>query len=602
MSESIPSQSENTLIAGGRQDPLLPHLIHNINQAIELEFSVAFILRSGIELIREHLEDFLNRQGKARILTGDYQYVTDPHALFTLLDLEGDIGVRIFESGGKSFHPKYYGFKFQDGSRAVIIGSSNLTKTGLCEGIEWNYHLNFSATSNGYIPFQQAFQKLFEHPQTLALEHDWIKAYQAKRQFFTFRLNPESIAETMVNNGYSVATNAEDETIIDNDDRYISLNENPDIEQKIKPHLIQQKALDSLKKTRSQGNRAGLVVLATGLGKTWLSAFDTLACQSRKILFVAHREEILDQARKTFRKIRPDSQLGKYDGTFKDKNVDVLFASIQTLGKSNHLRNFEPQAFDYVIIDEFHHASARTYRNLIEYFQPEFLLGLTATPERMDGGDLLTLCQENLVFRCDFVQGIQQKLLSPIKYFGIPDDIDYAQIPWKSSRFDEEALTRAVSTQKRAQHIFEQYHQRAGNRTLAFCCSRSHADFMSKYFSHQGIRSVAVHSGSDSAPRALSLEQLQSGELQIIFAVDMFNEGVDVPLIDTVMMLRPTESPVIWMQQLGRGLRIANGKTHLTVIDYIGNHRIFLKKLQTLLTLRSGDREIAKCLQQLQNK
>ncbi len=342
------------------------------------------------------------------------------------------------------------------------------------------------------------------------------------------------------------------------------------------------------------------MVLATGLGKTWLSAFDTVQFQAKRVLFVAHREEILRQALSTFRAILPEATLGLYTGDEKAPNADVLFASIQTLGKAEHLRRFSPRSFDYIIIDEFHHASASTYRRLIDYFEPEFLLGLTATPERTDGGDLLALCGENLVYRCDLVQGIEQELLSPFRYIGVPDDVDYENIPWRSTRFDEEALTNAVATVKRAENALEQHRKHGGTRTLAFCCSQRHADFMKEYFESRGLRSASVHTGDGADPRAQSLERLEAGELDVLFAVDIFNEGLDLPNIDTVLMLRPTESRLLWMQQFGRGLRKAEGKERLTVVDYIGNHRTFLLKPQTLLGLEKGDKELALALDRLQ--
>jgi superfamily II DNA or RNA helicase len=364
------------------------------------------------------------------------------------------------------------------------------------------------------------------------------------------------------------------------------------------PHAIQVEALAALENTRAAGNTVGLVVLATGLGKTWLGAFDTNRAEYLRVLFVAHREEILTQARDTFALIRPDARLGFYTGIEKVQEADIVFASIQTLGRRQHLQNFAPDSFDYIVVDEFHHAAARSYRGLLDHFVPKFLLGLTATPERTDGGDLLTLCQENLVYRCDLAEGIRRGLLCPFRYFGVPDDVDYSNIPWRSSRFDEEALTTAVATETRARNVLEQYRKRGGKRTLAFCCSQRHADFMASFFRAQGLRAVAVHAGPGSASRAVSLAQLQSGDLDIVCAVDIFNEGVDLPLVDTVMMLRPTESRIIWLQQFGRGLRTAREKETLTVIDYIGNHRTFLQKVRALFDLGSGYDEIARVLKQ----
>jgi superfamily II DNA or RNA helicase len=363
------------------------------------------------------------------------------------------------------------------------------------------------------------------------------------------------------------------------------------------PHSIQQEALAALKKTREEGRRAALVVLATGLGKTWLSAFDSVA--SRKVLFVAHREEILTQALATFRAIRPHDSLGRYTGDEKSSSVAVLVASIQTLSRQAHLDRFAKDEFDYIIIDEFHHAEAKTYRRLIEYFTPKFLLGLTATPERTDGADLLALCDNNRVYRCDLTEGIHRNLLCPYRYFGVPDDVNYRNIRWRNKKFDETALTNAVATQARATNALEQYRKRGGRRTLAFCVSQRHADFMAEFLVAHGVAAKAVHAGPTSAPRAESLEALQAGSLSVLCAVDMFNEGVDVPELDTIMMLRPTESRILWLQQFGRGLRLSEPKKILTVIDYIGNHRSFMLKPQALFGLPDDDRAVADILDSL---
>ena len=261
-----------------------------------------------------------------------------------------------------------------------------------------------------------------------------------------------------------------------------------------------------------------------------------------------------------------------------------MFASIQTLSRRPHLERFAPNAFDYIVVDEFHHAAAASYRRLIAHFTPKFLLGLTATPERTDGGDLLALCQQNLVYRCDLVDGVRKGLLAPFSYFGVPDEVDYRNIPWRNTRFDEEALTSAVATRRRAENALEQFRKHGARKALGFCVSQIHANFMARFFAEQGLRAVAVHSGEGSAPRAASLERLQAGDIDIVFAVDMLNEGVDLPTLDTVMMLRPTESKILWLQQFGRGLRWVPEK-RLTVIDYIGNHRVFLLKPQTLFGL-----------------
>jgi superfamily II DNA or RNA helicase/HKD family nuclease/diadenosine tetraphosphate (Ap4A) HIT family hydrolase len=558
--------ARDRLVTGGLDDALIRPLLEDLDHAQQVDIAVAFVFDSGIDLIGAHLREVLERGGAVRFLTGDYMDATDPRALRRLLDLEGNIQRRVFESTSESFHPKAYIFVRRSGSGVAYVGSSNLTKPALTHGIEWNYRVLSSDNPSGFAEVTRAFAKLFAHPATRPLDVEWIEAY-ARRRPARFSV-PIDIAPEPPRQGPP-------------------------------PNEVQKEALDALERTRAVGNSAGLVVLATGLGKTYLAALDSNYPQYQRVLFVAHREEILTQAMDTFRWLRPDARMGSYTGQDKLPDAEVLLASIQTLGRMHHLKSFDRRAFDYIVVDEFHHAAAGTYRRLIDYFQPTFLLGLTATPERTDGGDLLALCQENLVYRCDFIDGIRRGLLCPFHYFGVPDEVDYTNIPWRSSRFDEEELTKALATQARAQNALDQYRANAGTRTLAFCCSQRHADFMAEFFRDAGLRVASVHSGASSDPRAGSLEKLRAGEIDVAFAVDMFNEGVDVPQVDTVMMLRPTESRLLWLQQFGRGLRKAATKTHLTVIDYIGNHRAFLLKPQTLFQLPPGDSAIDRTLSQV---
>jgi superfamily II DNA or RNA helicase/diadenosine tetraphosphate (Ap4A) HIT family hydrolase len=548
---------DRSLIRGDISDPLIEHLLAHLDHAIGVDLAVAFILESGVRRLEGHLRDVLGRsaESRVRIVTGDYLGVTEPRALLRLLDLPGNFELRIFESRGQSFHPKAYILYEKDRRGVAFVGSSNLSHTALSEGVEWNYRVVTDRDAAGFADIVEAFERLAAHPSTKPVSPQWIDTYAARRLTAQER-----------DGGVSA-----------------ELPQAPP-----KPHAVQQEALQALARTREDGNTAGLVVLATGLGKTWLSAFDTVAAKAERVLFVAHREEILDQALQTFRRIRPEASLGKYTGTERFPEAQVLFASIQTLGRQAHLDRFPREAFDYIVVDEFHHAAAATYRRLIDHFCPGFLLGLTATPDRTDGGDLLGLCGENLVFSTDLIDGINLGLLCPFRYFGVPDDVDYENIPWRNARFDEEALTRAVATERRAQNAYEQFTKRRGTRALGFCVSQRHADFMATWFVEHGLRAVAVHSGPSSAPRTHSLERLEAGHLDIIFAVDIFNEGVDLPAVDTILMLRPTESRIVWLQQFGRGLRYRAGKT-LTVIDYIGNHRSFLLKPRTLLGLGTED-------------
>ncbi|WP_405237892.1 DUF3427 domain-containing protein [Lentisalinibacter orientalis] len=517
---------------------------------------MAFITESGLTQLEPHLLDLLDRRGAIRLLTGDYLDVTEPNALLRVIDwLEqypAQVRAKIFRTNAElGFHPKAYLIGRDYQGVTAYIGSSNLTRHALLGGIEWNQRLVGQSRGTFIRSVTQEFERLFQHPNSEWLTVRWIESYEARRKV------QKLPAVTGVH--------PDDESP-------------PEVPT---PHGIQAEALDALQETREEGNEAGLVVMATGLGKTWLAAFDSE--EYDRVLFVAHREEILRQALNTFRRIRPNAKLGLYMGQERERDADVLFASIQTLSKVNHLRRFGPSHFDYVVIDEFHHAAASTYRRLIDYFEPRFLLGLTATPERTDGGDLLALCGENLVFRCDLSDGIGRKLLSPFHYYGVPDEIDFSNIPWRSGRFDPELLEHAVATEKRARNAFEQWKKCAQSRTLAFCVSRKHADFMKAFFEERGVAVAAVHSGPSSDPRTQSLKALQDGRLRVVFAVDMFNEGVDVPSVDTVMMLRPTESKIIWLQQFGRGLRMSEGKQQLNVIDYIGNHRSFLQVPALLL-------------------
>ena len=550
----------------GMDVPMIDALRDDLVHADRVDLAIAFILESGLTRIESHLLDVLDRGGYVRVVTGDYLDVTEPRALLRLLDLQdaiehpdateqlaGRLECRVFETNAAlGFHPKGYLIGRHGGEHVAYVGSSNLTRAALERGVEWNYRLTRQSEPQAVATIEEEFDKLFEHPRTVPLTEGWVEAYRGRRR------QPAHVREPV-----GVDTEVEKPA------------------PPPKPHSIQQEALAALAKSREAGDRAGLVVLATGLGKTWLSAFDSSSFD--RVLFVAHREEILRQARTTFRRIRPEARLGLYTGKEKLPDADVLFASVQTLGRARHLERFAEDAFQYIIVDEFHHAAAATYRRLIDYFEPQYLLGLTATPERTDGADLLALCGENLVYRCDLIDGVNQELLSPFRYFGIPDAVDFSNIPWRSGRFDPDKLENAVTTQARADNAYQQWLQHGGSRTLGFCVSQRHADYMADFFISRGVKSAAVHSGPTANPRTESLEALEAGELQMVFSVDMFNEGVDVPHIDTIMMLRPTESRILWLQQFGRGLRRAEGKSHVNVIDYIGNHRTFLQPPMLLL-------------------
>ena len=552
------------LVTGG-SDHFLPHLSEAFTWATQADLAVAFIKTTGLRLLLPDLESMVDAglSRRVRVLTSDYLDITDPEALRLLLLLqERGAEVRVYTTKHGSFHLKAYLFAKLEQQLLVagtaFVGSSNISRQALKDGLEWNYRVVYPGDS-GFLEARHHFDELFAHPMTVALSDAWIEAYEQRR------LPPSR----------SIAPGSHEQ------------------EPPPEPTHIQQEALAALAASRQRGYRRGLVVLATGLGKTWLAAFDAVRMGARRILFVAHREEILAQAAATFVRILPRKRVGYYTGRSRDADVDVLCASVQTLGKAEHLDGFAPQHFDYVVIDEFHHAAAGTYRRLLAHFAPSFLLGLTATPDRTDQSDILSLCDDNLVYSCHLFIGIQAGLLAPFHYYGIQDEsVDYREVPWRNGRFDPEQLSNKLATLARARHALREWRSKAQQRTLAFCVSTRHADYMADQFTRAGVSAAAVYAGSTFG-RAQALEQLQVGSLQVVFSVDLFNEGVDLPSIDTVMMLRPTESKILFLQQLGRGLRRSEGKQHLTVLDFIGNHHSFLQKPQALFGVASTYQALA---------
>ncbi len=575
----MPIQSDDplggSLIVGSKEDPFLPHLCAAIHMADEIEMAVAFVMSTGLRLLMPDLLDASQRNEtvtpaatgalrRVRILTSDYLDVTDPDALRQLMLLqEQGAEVRVYEAAQRSFHMKAYIFA---GKKAcgeewgrAFIGSSNISREALQLGLEWNYRINFPG-DRGFLEARRQFQKLFDDPLAKPLSYAWIDEYEKRRVKPTKAIAPGTL----------------------------------EVEPAPTPNPVQVSALAALQETRELGYSRGLVVLATGLGKTWLAAFDAQQAVAKRLLFVAHREEILVQAAETFARIRPRASIGFYKGQQRDSQVDILFASIQTIGKSAHLSTFHEKHFDYIVVDEFHHASAPSYQKLLAHFLPKFLLGLTATPNRSDRADILSLCDDNLVFERDLFAGVNQSLLVPFHYYGIFDEeVDYKAIPWRNGKFDPDELANRLATLARANHAYRTWQIHKQTRTLAFCISKRHADFMAEYFRNRGIHAAAVYSDSILS-RGEALEQLRSGKIEILFSVDLFNEGMDLPGIDSIMMLRPTESKILFLQQLGRGLRMAPGKEKLIVMDFVANHHSFLHKPQALMNMAMTHGELAK--------
>ena len=319
------------------------------------------------------------------------------------------------------------------------------------------------------------------------------------------------------------------------------------------------------------------MVAATGIGKTYLSAFDS--AKYNKILFVAHREEIIKQAAQSFKNVRNSDDIGFFYSNQKDTKNSFIFALVQTLGKEQYLNEeyFSKDYFDYIIVDEFHHAVSSNYKKIIDYFTPKFLLGLTATPERLDSKDVFALCDYNMVYEVRLKDAINKGWLVPFRYYGIYDEtVNYEDIDYKNGKYDDKQLEEALMLNKRGEVILNHYLKYNSKRAIGFCTSRHHAEYMAKVFNENNIPSAAVYSGEKgeySEDRNIALSKLTSGELKVIFSVDMFNEGLDVPAIDMVMFLRPTQSPTIFLQQLGRGLRKFKDKKYLNVLDFIGNYK-----------------------------
>ena len=579
--QPAPAYAEAVLLGGaphqaplirGDVDPLLPHLLSHFVWATKVDLAVAFILESGVRKIEGYLREFLERGGRARILTGDYMDVTEPEALLHLLDLQEmakeRLDLRVFETAGQSFHPKAYVFQGKADDGIAYVGSSNLSATALTQGVEWNLRVVTARDRIAFGEISTAFEKLLAHERVRPVDPAWIESYRARRT--TAVALPIDIPR-----------------------------EPPP--QPPDPHEIQREALEALTKTRAAGNEAGLVVMATGLGKTWLAAFDSAREEFRRVLFVAHREEILSQAMATFRRIRPGAHLGLYTGQEKAPEADVLFASVQTLGRRIHLDNFDPRRLR---LRRDRRVPPRRGRHLPPPHRA-LRAALPAGPHRdtrthrrrrspgpLRGEPRLSLRSLPRASSCG--------LLAPFHYFGVPDEVDYSNIPWRNSRFDEAALTEAVATRARAQNALEQWRQRGGSRTLAFCCSQRHADFMQEFFQEAGVKAVSVHAGASSAPRATpsrSSNAASSGRLRR----GHVQRGRRPP----ARRYRPDAAPDRIARSLAPAVRprpSARGrrKPHLTVVDYIGNHRSFLLKPQTLLSLGAKHAEIAHALEQVQ--
>lgn len=545
--KEISVKEEVTNSITGNKQYLINRLKTSIKNATTIDIIVSFLMESGVKLLLQDLKEALNRGVKIRILTGNYLKITQPQALYLLKsELKDKVDLRFYNNPNKSFHPKAYMFHNPIDSE-IYIGSSNISRGALTSSIEWNYRFLKSTAPNDFKVFYDTFEDLFNN-HSLIITDEVLKDYskQWTRPNIYKDIEKEESKEDNVINIFE-------------------------------PRGAQIEALYSLEKSREEGFDKGLVVAATGIGKTYLSAFDS--AKYNKILFVAHREEIIKQAAQSFKNVRNSDDIGFFYSNQKDTKNSFIFALVQTLGKEQYLNEeyFSKDYFDYIIVDEFHHAVSSNYKKIIDYFTPKFLLGLTATPERLDSKDVFALCDYNMVYEVRLKDAINKGWLVPFRYYGIYDEtVNYEHIDYKNGKYDDKQLEEALMLNKRGEIILNHYLKYNSKRAMGFCTSRHHAEYMAKVFNENNIPSAAVYSGEKgeySEDRNIALSKLTSGELKVIFSVDMFNEGLDVPAIDMVMFLRPTQSPTIFLQQLGRGLRKFKDKKYLNVLDFIGNYK-----------------------------
>ena len=521
----------------------------SMSKASKIDIIVSFLMESGVRMILKDLEAALERGVQVRILTGNYLGITQPSALCLIKkELGNRVDLRFYNDKERSFHPKSYIFHYENAGE-IYIGSSNISRSAFTSGIEWNYRFNSFVDEKNFNLFYATFVDLFEN-HSIVIDDEELTRYS------------KNWHKPAVSKDLAKYDHAEEADTM--------------VEVLFRPRGAQIEALYALEESRLEGAAKGLVQAATGVGKTYLAAFDS--AKYKRVLFVAHREEILKQAAVSFKNVRHSDDYGFFNGKQKDTDKAVIFASVATLGRKEYLTEdfFGPETFDYVVIDEFHHAVNDQYQRIVNYFKPQFLLGLTATPERMDGKNIYEICDYNVPYEISLKEAINKGMLVPFHYYGIYDETDYTSLHLVKGRYDEKELNETyIGNVRRTDLIYKYYMKYRSKRALGFCCSRQHAEEMAREFSKRGVASAAVYSNADgefSEDRDRAVAKLKDQEIKVIFSVDMFNEGVDIAALDMVMFLRPTESPIVFLQQLGRGLRTSRGKEYLNVLDFIGNY------------------------------
>ncbi len=515
---------------------ILSTILQELQNCSEFFISVAFVTTGGVATIINTLKELENKGVKGKILVSQYLNFTQPEALKKLLRFQ-NIELRIATSGNS--HSKGYIFKSSTYYN-LIIGSSNLTDTALSTNKEWNLKVSALNESNLVEKVLEEFETDFKKGDVVTEE--FIAGYELiynKQRIF----NQESQRENLV---------------------------------KIIPNEMQQEALKNLKELRGEKKKKALLISATGTGKTYLSAFDAKEFNPKKLLFVVHRLTIAKKAMETFQAIFGiEKSMGLYSGKDRELEKDFIFSTVQTISKQSHLNQFNKKHFDYIIIDESHRSSAASYQRLVSFFKPKFLLGMTATPERTDGDDIFSVFDHNIAYEIRLNQAMEEGMLSQFHYYGVTDITINNQVLEDTNDFN------LLTEDERIDHIInkaEFYGSDNGiTRGLAFCARMEEAKMLSAMFNQRGYKTIALGSDNLETERKEAIDRLESDsisqKLDYIFTVDIFNEGVDIPKVNQILMIRPTKSAIIFIQQLGRGLRKAAEKGYLTVIDFIGNYK-----------------------------